>query len=215
MLAILLSFRDTRYTLPLVVFVAVLSTGWITEVRREWVRSAAIAVLAIFAAINVATSMVGWIPPIRLEPPGTKYEFGIDPGSFTVVEDRGYWVGPPLANPLWRRVFEAAERDGLDTVRLHTREQRAYWGADYKSLDVFGDAYGVSEVTVDQPRPYEPADLRVTLWGNDAVFVGEKGLPQPCGHVEEGAGFADGEPVTTSVLVERRSSAGYKRWCRF
>ncbi len=214
-LTILFGIRDPRYTLPFAVFVAVISTGWIATSQRPAVRTGGIAFLGAFAAINIATSMVGWIPAARIEPPGTDYKFGIDPGSVTLVEDRGYWVGPPQPNPFWERLFEGAEREGLDTARLYIREQPAFWATDNKALDVFGDDYGMSEVTVNQPPPYAPADLRITIWSDDARPFDDTRLPEPCGAVEEGAGLLDGEPITESVLVERRTPEGFERWCDF
>lgn len=215
MLAIVLAIRDPRYTLPLVVFIAVLATGWIATTGRVVVRRIGIAVLAIAVTANVAVSISGDIPVVRYEAPGTNFEFGIDPGSFTILDDTGYWVGPPQTDPLWPRLFEAAEREGLSTMRLYTRQQPLFWGVDYKSLDIFGMPYGVREVTANEPRPYDPAELRVTIWADDSIYVDEKGLPEPCGRIDEGAGLLDGEPVTTSVLVERRGPDGFERWCDF
>ena len=215
MLAIVLAFRDPRYTLPLVVFVAVLATGWIATSGRVLVRRTGVAVLAVAVTANVVVSVTGNMPVVRYEAPGTNFEFGIDPGSFTILDDTGYWVGPPQTDPFWPRLFEAAEREGLRTMRLYTRQQPLFWGVDYKSLDIFGIPYGVREVTSNEPRPYDPADLRVSIWADDSIYVGEKGLPRPCGTVAEGAGLSDGEPVTTSVLVERRRADGFQRWCDF
>ena len=214
-LTILLAIRDPRYTLPIIVFVAVISTGWIVTAQRAAVRTAGIAVLGVFAAINVASSMVGWIPTVRLEAPGTNFEFGIDQGSFTFVEDRGYWVGPPQPDDFWQRLYEAAEREGLDSVRLYIREQPAFWATDNKALEIFGEPYGVREVTVNRPRPYEPADLRITIWSNDARVIDETRLPEPCAEIEEGAGLLDNEPITEKVAVERRTPHGFERRCDF
>ena len=212
---ILLGIRDPRYTLPLLVFVAVISTGWIATATRSAVRVAGVAVLGCFVAINVATSMVGWIPTVRLEAPGTNFEFGIDTGTFTFVEDRGYWVGPPQPDPFWHDLFTAAEEDDLMTMRLYIREQPAFWATDGKALAIAGEPYGLREVTVNEPRPWDPADLRISIWADDSTFVGEKGLPEPCAHIEEGAGLLTNEPITESVLVERRTADGFERWCDF
>jgi len=214
-LPVVLSLRDPRYTLPLVAFVAVIATGWITTTARTAFRRIGLAVLGIAVAANVAVSITGKIPVVRPETPGTNFEFGIDPGSFTILDDTGYWVGPPETNPLWRDLFEAADRDGLDTLRLYTRQQPLFWGVDYKGLDVFGVPYGVREVTVNAPRPWPAAELHVTIWTDDAEYVGRRGFPEPCGHIDEGAGLLTGEPVTTSVLVERQTAGGYERWCDF
>ncbi len=214
-LAVALSIRDPRYTLPLVVFVAIIATGWIATTTKVWLRRAGLALLAVAVTLNVATSLFTWVPDVRIEPPGTNYEFGIDPGSFTVVDDRGYWVGPPQPDPFWQRLFEGAERDGLKTIRFYIRQQPLFWGVDWKGLDIFGEPYGVREVTVNKAPPYEEADFRVSIWTDDSLFVGRKGLPEPCGSVDEGAGLLDGEPVATSVLVERRGPQGFERWCDF
>jgi hypothetical protein len=213
-LTLVLAIRDPRYTLPLVVFVAVIATGWIAT-AAGWPRRIGLAVLALAVTVNVATSMVKWVPDVRIEPPGTNYEFGIDPGSFTIVEDRGYWVGPPEHNPLWQRLFEAAEREDLETMRLFIGQQPLFWGVDWKALDIFGEDYGVREVTVNTAPPYDEPDILVSIWTDDSRFVGELGLSEPCGRIEEGAGLLDGEPVLTSVLVERRTPDGYERWCDF
>ena len=92
------AIRDPRYTLPLVVFVAVLATGWITVVSRPLLRRAAVAVLGIAVALNVAVSATARLPALRLVPPDTKVGI-IDRGSLTFLDDRGYSVGVPRPDP--------------------------------------------------------------------------------------------------------------------
>ena len=60
-------------------------------------------------------------------------------------------------------------------------------------------------------------DLRInTWWTSDEHFVDVVGLPEPCGHVEEGSLPPPGrEPVQLAVAVERRVGDHYERWCDF
>ena len=59
---LLLSIRDPRYTLPLVVFVAVIATGWIAVARRTAVAAIGGAVLAATVVVNVAAATVDGVP---------------------------------------------------------------------------------------------------------------------------------------------------------
>lgn len=212
LVAVVLSVRDARYTLPLVVFVSVLGTGWIATTSHVIVRRIALAALGLFVTANIAVSATGSLPDIRVKLPDSTRELGNDPATFTFLDDRGYFVGPPESNDLWDRLFEAAEREGLETARLRILAT-GLWSEDPIAFDVISGQYGLRETTLISSRP-EP-DLRISTWFDDSVFVDQKGFDPPCGRIEEGIDYR-AEPMLKSVLVERRvDGGGYERWCEF
>jgi hypothetical protein len=213
LVAVVLSVRDARYTLPLVVFVSVLGTGWIATTAHVWLRRAGLAALAIFVAANVTVSITSALSPIREVLPGSTFELDNDPATLTYLDDQGYFVGAPDNNDLWDRLFEAAERDGLTTARLRVLAT-GLWSEDPIAFDDVARNYGLREVTLLGPDA-GPPDLRISTWFDDAVFIDQKGFDPPCGRIEEGIDYR-AEPMLKSVLVERRQPDGsYERWCDF
>jgi hypothetical protein len=208
-----LSIRDPRYTLPLIAFVSVLGTGWIATTAHLGIRRVALAALGLFVAANVAVSATGSLPSLRVQLPGATIELGNDPDTFTFLDDQGYFVGPPDPNDLWDRLFEAAEREGLETARLKVLAT-GQWSEDPVAFDDISSQYGLHEATLIIPRPSRP-DLRISTWFDDSVYVDRAGLDPPCGHIEEGVDYR-AEPLLKSILVERRADDGsYERWCEF
>ena len=211
-LALLLSIRDARYTLPLVVYVSVIATGWIATTPRLVVRSVGLAVLALAVAANVAVSADDG-PDLRSQLPGTEYELDNDPGTFTFLDDRGYFVGPPESNDLWQRLFEAAERDGLDSARLRIRTT-GLWGEDPLAFDVIARQYSeIREVSLldEHPTP----DLLIDTWFEGSRFPGLRLLLPPCGQIDQAIAY-NGEPLPINVAVRRRVPGDrYRRWCDF
>ncbi len=211
LLALVLSIRDARYIAPLVVYVAVIGTGWIVTVSGPWARRGGLAILALACAANVLASIWGGTPQLRIEAPGTDYKLGNDPGAFTFLEDRGYFVGAPLTDPLWHDLLAAAEREGVGTAEI-TDFEAPVWGTDPIGFSVVAADYGI--------RPADPAaapaDLVIRTWVSNSIYVDERGFPPACATIREGASVYDGEPLAVQVLVERRLPDGrLARWCEF
>ena len=208
------SFRDPRYTVPLVVYVAVIGVGWLTTTPRPVLRRAGLAVLAVGVVLNVGASLTTRLPELELK---IGEEFPVhDGGTFTLVDDRGFIVGPPLPDPFWHDLLEEAERDGLRTARLFLHEV-PFWGMDTAGFDVLAREHGVRETSIILATATR-AELRINVWyTDDEFFVEERGFPEPCGTVEEGTGApADSDPVAVSVAVERlQPDRTYARWCDF
>lgn len=207
------AIRDPRYTLPLVVFVAVLATGWITVVSRPLLRRAAVAVLGIAVALNVAVSATARLPALRLVPPDTKVGI-IDRGSLTFLDDRGYSVGVPRPDPFWDRLLTSAKEAGLHTARINIRETLPWGGSDPLGFAIFAREHGIDAPSGGRPDP----DLRINTWWRPAVADAQgRRLPRPCGTVGEGLTTSGGdEPIPVKVAVERRlPGGGYQRWCDF
>ena len=155
------------------------------------------------------------MPTAQISIPGDSPAEEIQPGRFTFMDGRGYVVGPPRPDPFWDRMLTAAEREGVETARILARET-PLWGTDVIGFDVLALEHGILgslsfEGGVSQP------DLRInTWWTSDEHFVDVVGLPEPCGHVEEGSLPPPGrEPVQLAVAVERRVGDHYERWCDF
>jgi Dolichyl-phosphate-mannose-protein mannosyltransferase len=212
---LLLSIRDPRYTLPLVVYVAVLATGWIAVTRRAVLAGLGAAVLAGGVVLNLAAASVDDVANVAISLPGDSAS-PLDitqPGRLTVIDGRGYVVGPPRPDPLWDRMLTAAEREGLDSVRIRALETPMF-GTDTLGFEVLARQYGVvGRSYSDMPRH---PDLRINTWWTSDEFWVEQGLPVPCGTVEEGAVAPPGtDPVRLSVAVERLVDGRYERWCEF
>ena len=209
--AFAISLRDPRYTLPLVVFVAVIATGWIAMTRSSALRGAGIGVLAVAVVLNVAASAGSGVGTERISLPGDDPNLGYraQPGTVTVVDDTGYIGGPPQEDPFWTELFDAAEADGLRTAEVRIRDASEL-GADHLGFLVLARQAGMRETTFAEHRPEHP-DLRVNAWrGPDEYWVGEVGLPAPCARVPDGV-----PPSPLAVAVERYEDGRYRRWCDF
>jgi hypothetical protein len=183
-LALFLSIRDVRYTLPLVVYVAVLGTGWITLLRRDALRAGVIAFLAAVVTANVLASVTK-VPDVRVTLPGTTLELDNDPGTLTFFDDRGYFVGPPVTDDLWIRLFEAAEDEGLDSARLRI-QTTGLWSEDPLAFDVVASNYGIRD----------------------------PGTP-PCGAIYSGVDYQGEPLLVNVAVRRIQPEGGYERWCDF
>lgn len=215
-----LSIHDARYTLPLVVYVAVIGTGWISQTRRRWAAALGSAALVTAVVINVAVGNLGAFRTVQLHLPGDDPAQLTHPGALTLFDKRGYVVGEPRTNPLWTDLFDAARDTGVRRVALSIRET-PNWGTDTAGFEVMAHDYGIASPYSDAEATEEP-DLVITIWWtSDTFFVEQAGLAPPCAHIEDGVANFDNatippyEGVPLSVLVERRSGSSYERWCDF
>jgi 4-amino-4-deoxy-L-arabinose transferase-like glycosyltransferase len=212
------SLRDPRYTLPLVVFVAVIATGWIATAPRPALRGAGIGLLAAAIALNVAVVTTDALPTMRVSAPGDEPNLGdlAQPGTFTFVDDAGYGIGPPRPNSLWTRLLDEAQRQGVRTTQIFVREGPRL-GTDIIGFYVLAEQHGIREVSFAREPPKHP-DMRVNVWWAtpDEYWIEEEGLPRPCGIVPDGTAAPEvSAPIALKVAVERREGGRYVRWCDF
>jgi hypothetical protein len=214
----LLAVHDPRYTLPLVVFVAVIATGWITHTHRAWLAAAGLGMLGVGVALNLAASL-GLIGTLKVTLPGDDASDLIHPGALTIADKRGYVVGEPRRDPVWEELFTTARETGVETARIDVQEA-AMWGTDTAGFDAMADQHGIATPAFDPGAEDDPDLVVTTWWTSDEFFITQRGLDPPCAHIREGvAGPANpadpNEGVILSILAERRVDGGLQRWCEF
>jgi hypothetical protein len=115
----LMTLQDPRYTIPAIVYVAVLGTGWITRLRVRSLRLAVAALLVGIVVINTTQTnkdWPGWHTVINL--PNAKPN-PIYQGSLTVFQSYGYIISQPEPSPvrdLLLRFMKGIKRDGATSV---------------------------------------------------------------------------------------------------
>jgi hypothetical protein len=152
----LITLDDPRYTLPLLVYVAVFATGWIAQVRRPTLRRAATA--AVFAILVVNTVLQNFAPlegrtavrlPGAVDGPLREYQL-------TLASSSGYFEGKPDARgKSVLGLLRQARAEGVQNVIFHPESlNRGYEGYNLNGLAVFAHmaALGVPGFTRDLVR---------------------------------------------------------------
>jgi hypothetical protein len=214
----MLAVHDPRYTLPMVVFVAVIATGWITHTHRAWLAAAGLGILCLGVSLNLAANL-GLIGTLKVTLPGDDAGDLIHPGALTIADKRGYVVGEPRRDPVWEQLFTTAHETGVETARIEVQEA-AMWGTDTAGFEAMANQHGIATPQFE-PSAERGTDLVVTTWWtSDEFFVNERGFDPPCARILEGvAGPANpadpNEGVILSILAERRVDGRLHRWCEF
>lgn len=169
----LLIVDDPRYSIPMLVYVAVLGVAWIPRLTGRR-RPAAIAVLAAIALLNALQTDVGLGRSVALD-------FGGDPRNpigesrVNVTTVGGYVDGPPDTEVRILEILRAARRDGVRRVVIHDLTGE-FWGPEHLTplLHVAGLGFGASPAHLGpqdmwiqrgafaphDPQPVHPVGLR-------------------------------------------------------
>jgi 4-amino-4-deoxy-L-arabinose transferase-like glycosyltransferase len=120
----LLGHKDVRYTMGLVVFVAVLATAWIVRLRPRWQAVATAALVAAVAAAQLgATFGIGRSPDQRPLSNGARADGeGVPPrGEVVAYSSLSYLVSGPERSGDVLGLFEALHDDGIGRVAWEDR----------------------------------------------------------------------------------------------
>jgi len=108
--------KDPRYTLPCLVYIAVIATAWVPSLRRRW-RIVAVAALAAVAIFNGASQLggVGGVHSIDLP---NAVNSPIGEYRFTWVNELGFFGGPPsdAGRPIVAMLDRLTQRGVTDTI---------------------------------------------------------------------------------------------------
>jgi 4-amino-4-deoxy-L-arabinose transferase-like glycosyltransferase len=176
-----ISLKDPRYTLPALVFMAVLGTGWIPLLRRQ-LRMAVVALLAAVAILNTIAVSFGAGSNVRITLPGAPTNSGLHERAFTLYSPDGYVRGGPSREPDVLGKMRALRRRGVQVVDFDGGS------ANVPAFNLEGLRTLARIAGLRQPAVYEPQ----TLGPRDAFFLRRTPLtgdPPPCGHFGDGTGL--------------------------
>jgi 4-amino-4-deoxy-L-arabinose transferase-like glycosyltransferase len=177
-LAVALTHNDTRYTMPLVVYVGILGSAWFATSGRRWLRVGAGSLLAVIAALNLVTASTGegpaWVPRTGIGSATVPYA-----GDLSVFSTAGWLVGRPESSGNVQHQLELARQQGahyvaIDRVRVGTSEYNV------TGLGMLVRFAGLEVAPEDDYAALGPRDIFVTSGSSEAP---------PCGHA------ADGTPI--------------------
>lgn len=205
----LIRHKDVRFTLPSLVFVAVLATGWIVAARPR-VRLAATALLGVTLAANFLGVSVGIGRTVRLALPGASADSGVHARQITLYSPEGYIRGGPRHDGDILALMRGLERAGVRTITFDPGS------TDVSDFTVYGLTVRAIQAGLTATSSYDPS----TLGPDDAFMlrrVPQPGDPPPCQRLEDGSGvYVElGNPVkpfeTYTFICPGRRPDIYKR----
>jgi hypothetical protein len=107
--------HDERYSMPLLIYLAVFGAGWIVKLRGRW-RVAAISVLALIALANTLGTTFSVGKELKVELPGAIGNTLQRPGLVTIYKDGGFLVSGPQRDGDLLGMFQALRRSGVRGV---------------------------------------------------------------------------------------------------
>jgi 4-amino-4-deoxy-L-arabinose transferase-like glycosyltransferase len=115
----LLTHKDPRYTLPALVFVAVIATGWITKLRSpRWRTGLSWAIVAL-AAVYLFGLSLGIGGPVRIPLPNPQNSL-INQRQLTLYDPTGYVRGGPQQDGDVGSLLEGLKSKGIRDILLYT-----------------------------------------------------------------------------------------------
>jgi 4-amino-4-deoxy-L-arabinose transferase-like glycosyltransferase len=174
-----INLKDPRYSLPDLVYIAVLGTGWVARARLPWRRWLTTA-LALIAATNFAMVSFGWGPVVSWTLPGPYGPSVSGARVITFFSPAGWLRGGPVRDGDVLALMEGLKRLGFRYIELD--------GQTTDTPDF--DQNGLGVLTIESHLPEPPAGL-VSLGPHDAFLLRHypmPGDPPPCQHLLDGSG---------------------------
>jgi hypothetical protein len=171
-------FHDARYTLPALVYVAVIGTAWIVRSPRPVRLAATGALLAAFAT-NTAMVNLHLGSPVRIAFPYS-IERGVRERQLTFVSSEGFVVNKPLRGQRVLELLRAARADGARRVYFDGPSTKSplFRGG---GLGLYARLVGLGGAPDNDPKKLGPKDI---------VMLRHPPVPgqPPCTRLADGSG---------------------------
>jgi hypothetical protein len=204
----LIRHKDARFTLPALIYVAVLATGWIVLARPR-VRLIATALLVAVAAIDFLGVSIGIGHPVRVALPGAPAA-NTRVRHVTLYSPEGYIRGGPEHDGDLLALMRGLKRSGIRTVTFDAGS------TDVSDFTTYGLQVRAIQAGLATTAVYDPG----ALGPHDAFLLRhspQPGDPPPCQRLKDGSGvYVElGSPVkpfeTYTFICPRRHPATYAR----
>jgi len=171
-----LTHKDPRYTLPMLVYVAVLATGWIARLPRRKIRIGLSAGVVALAAVYFVGLSAGIGGAVRIPLPGAQDTI-IYSRQLTLYETSGWVRGGPVRDAEVQRLLAGLPGLGIKGIIAET-------GPDPVNFNT----YGLQVLALDTGVVYGPY-----LPPNEEAYLilrpPGSGGPAPCQTMNDGSGI--------------------------
>jgi hypothetical protein len=184
----MLIHKDPRYTLPMLVFVAVLATGWIAAIARRPLRialGAAVALLAAAYLIGLSTPLGGTVQIALPDAHATVR----NENRLTVYETAGWIRGTPVSDGDIPSLLSGLHRMGIRTLMLYTGPDPVDFNRE--GLTMTAAASGLSVGQWSSVRPDQVATLILSPPGPNR--------PPACRRLDDGSRVYVARGVTDEI----------------
>jgi 4-amino-4-deoxy-L-arabinose transferase-like glycosyltransferase len=152
-----LNLHDPRYSLPAIVYLAVIGTAWIPQVRKPH-RYVLVGALALVASVNFFGVSFGIGHPVRFAflpdaPTQALYE-----RHATLYSPAGYVVGGPAEDDGILEMMRAAKRDGARLVEFDPGTATIVF-FNASGLEALGRVAGLHRMAAYDPSKLGPKDI--------------------------------------------------------
>jgi 4-amino-4-deoxy-L-arabinose transferase-like glycosyltransferase len=205
----LIRHKDVRFTLPALVYVAVLATGWIVLARPR-VRITATAILAVILVVNFLGVSVGIGHAVRIALPSAPANSGLHTRQITLYAPEGYIRGGPEHDGDILALMRGLKRAGIQSITFDAGS------TDVSDFTTYGLQVRAIQAGLAPTEVYDPS----ALGPRDAFMlrhVPQPGDPPPCQRLNDGSGvYVElGNPVkpfeTYTFICPGRHPAIYAR----
>jgi 4-amino-4-deoxy-L-arabinose transferase-like glycosyltransferase len=174
-----ITLKDPRYTLPALVYVAVLGVAWAASGARPRLRLAAAGAVAVVAAVNLIGISTQTGSPITVEGPSASNSM-LGERTVRVYRPEGFIRSAPRDDSDALRVMRDLRAEGIRTIEIDPGGDTTY--------NPTGVGVLMSIAGLERPATYDPENLPP-----DVPFVTRHpivpGGPRPCGRLSGGAGL--------------------------
>jgi 4-amino-4-deoxy-L-arabinose transferase-like glycosyltransferase len=179
------TLKDPRYSLPGLVYLAVLGTGWLGALREPRRRMLAAAAVVTVAVVNVAMISLNVGGTARVELPGAPEPPSLPRHRQVVIVSDGTWVGysdtaPEDSGAPLLDVMREARRDGAKYVFFQAGDFPPFFAP--AGLTFFARVAGLNYVVDGKPENLGPKDIVLVRRPS------EPGWPAPCIRQPDGQG---------------------------
>jgi len=174
----LITHKDPRYSLPALVYLAVLGTGWIAAARWRVPLTAAFVGVVVLNVIGVSTGLAG---TVRVALPGAPTGSVLAERSFTLYSPDGWLRGAPEHDGDLLALMRGLKQMGVKTVTFDAGS----------SDDINFNTSGLQVLATEAGLPFTGVYNPAALGPHDAFVlrhIPQPWDPPPCQRLNDGTG---------------------------